>query len=133
MMKMTIQRLDWFLLLPASAGILMIAEIDPPREVLVEVGPWLKGAVLLGMTAVFSLLVAAGSAIDRRCTEEYLFQILANAALVSMATTMLVHLAWIIAKKTLGLPELDSDNIVGILTLGWVISYYWFRLRGIAK
>ena len=132
-MKPTIERLDWFLLVPAAAALLMITEIDAPREVSVQLDWLAKGAILAGLTVVASVLVAVASAIDRRCTEEYLFQVLANAALVSMAATMLVNLAWVIAKKALGLPELDSDNIVGILTLGWVISYYWFRLKGIAR
>lgn len=111
----------------------MVAEIDSPREVLTDIGPWAKGAVLTAMALATSIVVAAASAIDRRCTEEYVFQIMANAALVALAATMLVHLGWIIAKKMIGLPELDSDNIIGITVIAWVVGYYWFRVRGIAQ
>ncbi|MFU7526969.1 hypothetical protein [Qipengyuania sp. ASV99] len=130
---MAIKYLDWFLILPFISALVMVAEIDAPRAVLIEIGPWAKGAVLAAMALAASVIVAAASAIDRRCTEEYAFQIMANAALVALAATMLVHLGWIIAKKALGLPELDSDNIIGIMVIGWVTSYYWFRLRGITQ
>lgn len=131
-MKLPLHRLDWFLVLPLLAGIVMVAEINPPGDTALPLGPVVKGAVLAVVALLVSLLVAAASAIDRRCTEEYAFQIMANAALVAVAATMLTHGGWVIAGKFADLPALESDNIVGVMVIGWIASYYWFRLRGIA-
>ena len=132
-MKMTVQRLDWLLVLPLAAAIAMLTEFDTARDTVIEMGPWLKAGVLGSLAVILSIAVAAGSAIDRRCTEDYLFQLMANAALVAIAATMLVNLAWVIGEKAFALPELASDNLLGVLILAWVVSYYWFRARGIAR
>ncbi|QIQ87366.1 hypothetical protein [Erythrobacter sp.] len=131
-MRMPLRRLDWFLVLPLIAGLALVAEIDPPDDPAITLGPFIKGAVIALVALLVSLAVAAASAIDRRCTEEYAFQIMANAALVAVAATMLTHAGWIIAGKFVGLPALESDNVVGVMVIGWIASYYWFRLRGIA-
>lgn len=130
---MSIKQLDWFIALPLLASLAMIAEIDAPRDSVLALTSLAKGAILIGLAAVICAIVAASSAIDRRCSEEYAFQIMANAALVAFATTMLVDLAWVIGEKTWDFPELASDNILGILTFSWALSYYWFRLRGISR
>lgn len=132
-MKMTIGRLDWFLVLPLAASALMIAEIDPPRESFVSVAQWEQAAILLPITLVLSVMVAIASAIDRRCSEEYLYQIMANSALVGVASTMLVHLCWIIGIKMFDLPDLSAENMVGVTMLALILSYYWFRLKGISQ
>ena len=78
-------------------------------------------------------MVAIASAIDRRCSEEYLYQIMANSALVGVASTMLVHLCWVIGIKMFDLPDLSAENMVGVSMLALILSYYWFRLKGIAQ
>lgn len=133
MKMMSIQRLDWFLVLPLLASLVMIAEFDTPRESIMAMTSWAKVSALVAATLLVSIAVAAASAIDRRCSEEYVFQIMANAALVAFAATMLINLGWVIGEKVFNLPELASDNIIGIITLAWVLSYYWFRVRGIAQ
>ena len=132
-MKMTIGRLDWFLVLPLAASALMIAEIDPPRESFITVAQWEQAAILVPITLVLSVMVAIASAIDRRCSEEYLYQIMANSALVGVASTMLVHLCWVIGIKMFDLPDLSAENMVGVSMLALILSYYWFRLTGIAQ
>lgn len=132
-MKMSISRLDWFVILPIIAALAMIGEVDPPRETVLAVAPWIQLATVGGLCVLVSLAVAAASAIDRRCSEDYLFQIMANAALVAFATMMLVHLVWVIGVKTLNLPDPSGENIIGVATLAWALSYYWFRARGIAQ
>lgn len=104
-MKFSIRYPDSFLILPALAGIAMIAETDPPHSAALDLGAWIKGAVLAGLAACIALAVGAASAMKRRCTEEYAIQITANAALVAMTSTFI---------------------------LGWMVSYYRFRQRGIA-
>ena len=132
-MKMTIGRLDWFLVLPLAASALMIAEIDPPRESFITVAQWEQAAILVPITLVLSVMVAVASAIDRRCSKEYLYQIMANSALVGVASTMLVHLCWVIGIKMFDLPDLSAENMVGVSMLALILSYYWFRLKGIAQ
>jgi len=132
-MKMTIGRLDWFLVMPLAASTLMIAEIDPPRETFITITQWEQAAILVPITLLLSVLVAIGSAIDRRCNEEYLFQIMANAALVGVASSMLVHLIWIIGITVYDLPDMSAENMVGVTMLALILSYYWFRFKGISQ
>lgn len=132
-MRMTIQRLDWFLAIPLIAGVVMVAEIDGPREVVRELTQFEQGAILIPITLLLGVIIAAASAIDRRCSEEYTFQVMANAALTALATTMMVNLFWLIGVKTLDLPDLSGENMAGIMVIAWVLSYYWFRMRGIAR
>ncbi|MEM1050878.1 MAG: hypothetical protein AAGI28_02170 [Pseudomonadota bacterium] len=132
-MKLNIRWLDWFFVLPVLAGITLVAEIDPPRDVKLVINGWVQGGMLLSATLLISLMVAITAAIDRRCSEEYAFQILANAALVAFASTMFVNLLWGIGAKVFELPEISAENLVGVMTLSLVFSYYWFRVKGIAQ
>jgi hypothetical protein len=132
-MKLTVRTVDWFLFLPLVAGLVMIAEFDAPSPDAVELSVVAKAIGLTFVTAILAVAVAAASALDRRCSEDYLFQIMANAALVAFAATMLVNLVWVIGEKVLDLPELASDNIIGVNTLAWVLAYYWFRVKGLAQ
>jgi len=132
-MKMGINRLDWFLILPLGASAAMAAEIDPPRETVLAIAPWEQAAILVPMTLLVGVIIAILTALDRRCSEDYLFQIMANAALVGVAVSMVIHLIWLIGTKAYGLPDLSAENMVGVTTLAWIISYYWFRLKGIAR
>lgn len=132
-MKMGINRLDWFLVLPLLASTAMIAEIDPPRESVLAISQWDQAGILVPITLVVSLLIAIGSALDRRCTEEYLFQLMANAALVGVAASMLVNLAWVIGVKVYDLPDMAAENMVGVTMFSLITAYYWFRFRGISQ
>ncbi|WP_298470991.1 hypothetical protein [uncultured Erythrobacter sp.] len=132
-MRMTVQRLDWFVALPLLASVVMIVEIDPPRESILSIGPFVQGMIVIALSLVVCVSIAAASALDRRCSEEYVFQIMANAALVGFASTMLINLLWLIGVKVFGLPDLSSENMIGILTLCWALAYYWFRIKGIAQ
>lgn len=132
-MKLSPQRLDWLLALPLIAGITMIAETGNARETAVDIGPWAQGAALLILGVIISLGVAAMSAIDRRCSEEYVFQVMANAALVAFASTALINMIWAMAALAFNLPQTSGQNITGVLMISWVLGYYWFRWRGIAS
>ncbi|MEM7666825.1 MAG: hypothetical protein AAF250_13290 [Pseudomonadota bacterium] len=132
-MKMGINRLDWFLVLPMVASATMIAEIDPPRASAVSITQWEQAAILVPITLVVSLLVAIGAAVDRRCSEEYLFQLLANSALVAVASTSIVHLFWVIGIKVFDLPDMSAENMVGVTMFALTLSYYWFRFKGISQ
>ncbi|MEP0189504.1 MAG: hypothetical protein ABJP70_02490 [Erythrobacter sp.] len=132
-MKMGINRLDWFLVLPLLASGTMIAEIDPPRESVLSISQWEQAGILVPITLIISLLVAIGAAIDRRCSEEYLFQIMANSALVGVASSMFVHLAWVIGVKVYDLPDMAAENMVGVTMFSLITAYYWFRFRGISQ
>ncbi|MBV7265411.1 hypothetical protein [Erythrobacter ani] len=132
-MNKNIGRLDWFFILPLFASATMIAEIDGPRESVTTITQFTQGAILVPATLVIAMAVAAGSAIDRRCSEEYMYQVLANSALVAVGTTMLVNLFWVIGMKAFDLPDMSAENMVGVTVLALVLSYYWFRWRGIAR
>ena len=131
--RLTPRMVDWFILLPVAVSITMIGEIDPPRESVWHIGQLAQGGVVTILGLAITILVAACSAIDRRSSEEYLFQIVANAALVAIVSTSLLHLLWLIGIKTFDLPDLSGENMIGVMTLTWALAYYWFRRRGIAR
>jgi len=111
----------------------MIAEIDPPRTSFITISQWEQAALVAPATLIIAIVIAIAAAIDRRCNEEYLFQILANAALVGVAASMIIHLFWVIGIKAFNWPDLAAENMVGVTTLAWISGYYWFRLRGISQ
>lgn len=93
--------------------------------------PWLTGIAAAVLMVVIALVVTRLSSLDRKRSEEYTFQIMANAAVVSIMTTLIVSFAWsndLLLGRWLGEPSL---NQVQALILGsWSIGYFTYRARG---
>lgn len=132
-MKLTPGKLDVFLVLPLGAALLMIGEAAKEQAAVHSFTPWEQTAMLGAGTLILVLLVVKATAFDRRCSEEYIFQLMANAALVAMGCMALVNVIWLLAVKFFAIPELTSQNITGIAILAWILSYYWYRLRGVSQ
>lgn len=132
-MKLSPQRLDMFLVLPLGASLLMIGEAAKEGAVSHIFTSW-EQAGLLGIgTLVLVFLVAKATAFDRRCSEEYIFQLIANAALVGLGCMAIVNVIWLLATKFYAIPELTGQNMTGIAMLAWILAYYWYRMRGLQE
>ena len=120
-------------------GVFLLADngLDPTplagmSEALDAGRPWLSVAILAPAVAVIAFLLTLGSEIDRRCAEDYVYQIVANAALVAVTTTLLSYFAWALsAGLGIGLRPPLSDDFVALLLLSWATGWFTIRARGL--
>lgn len=133
-MKLSPGQLDIFLLLPLGASLMMISEAPEAKtSATLNLTEWGQVAILGALALVLAFLVIKATAIDRRCQEEYVFQILANAALVGLGTMVLVNMLWLIAILFMNAPEMTGNSMVGVGVFAWIASYYWYRWRGFER
>lgn len=130
---MNVGRLDILFIFGGIASMPMMADTPNKSEPLITFssGPQVMILTLIG-SLIASFIVFA-SAIDRKCTEDYLYQIISNASLVGVATALLINMVWLLGSSIWGLPELSGQNMAGITLFGFIIGYFWFRFRGIAS
>lgn len=132
-MRISPGKLDLVLIVPLIAALMMIG--DEPREqsVAMTISPWMQAGGLGIVTAILVLFVAKASSLDRRCGEEYVFHVMANAAFVALGTMALLNMAWLITAKFYPLHELTGQNMAGVTILAWILGYYWYRMRGLQQ
>ncbi|MEM1133689.1 MAG: hypothetical protein AAGH53_12210 [Pseudomonadota bacterium] len=91
-------------------------------------------AIALGLgVPILSFVVVILSRFDRRCTEDYTFQLMANAALVAVTTLLFFNIITTLdfLRDLTGLRELYGDDLVGITMLSWATAYFIFQRRGL--
>ena len=132
-MRVSPGKVDVAAVAPLIASLMLIGDSPGAQSVVMEVSPLLQTGGLGLATAVLVAFVAKASSLDRRCSEEYLFQVMANAAFVALGTMALINLGWLIATKFYPLRELTGQNMTGITILAWILSYYWYRVRGLLR
>lgn len=94
--------------------------------------PWLSLIILAIAVPLIAIALALGSAVDRRCSEDYVFQLIASASLVSVTTALFAYVIWDIAAKFLTyLRPAYGDDFVGLLIIGWAVGWFVFRIRGL--
>lgn len=95
-------------------------------------GTWGEVALALGATALLTLLTLWGSRFDRRCAEDYAFQMMAHAAFVAIPATLLVHALWNFRLlNRAGLSTPTSGDIVGVMLISWAVAYAGYRIKGL--
>ena len=130
-MKLSPGKLDLLFILPAIVSIRMIADTPNKANAAFTLDPVMQGIMLVAGTILIGFLILLGSDLDRRFTEDYLFQMLANAALIAVGTTALINMFWLGAMQFYQLPELTAQNITGVMVLAFFLGYYLFRFRGV--
>ena len=116
-------------------GIIMLVDnsFDEIKPITATTNPGLS-AIALGLgVPILSFVVVLLSHFDRRCTEDYTFQLMANAALVAVTTLLLFNLITSLdfLRNLTGLRELHGDDLVGITMLSWATAYFVFQRRGL--
>jgi len=131
--KISVGKVDIVMLILVVAGTtLLFSGPDKAAAYVVPVSAAVKAGLAVLATAILSLLATWGANMDRRCGEDYVFQLIANAAVVAVITTMFVHLVWDMNfLNEMGLPKPASGDIVGVMMLSWAFGYYFYRFRGL--
>jgi len=124
-------KFDILFILVGLASLTMMADDANIVDNAVNLSPLLQAMILAISAIIIASFIVLASAIDRKCSEDYLYQIMANAGLVGTVTCLLANLFWLFAMAIWKLPDLTGQNLAGITLLAWVIGYYWFRYRGL--
>jgi len=123
-----------FVLLFITGIILLVKtsfdEIKPIADI---THPVLSSVVLLIAVPIISFGFVLGSNFDRRCTEDYTFQLMANGAQVAVVTMLIINFftSFDFLSEITGLRELQKDDFVGITLMSWATAYFIFRQRGL--
>ncbi len=122
---------DWmfcFIML-AGLGMLIISIVEPNEVFDGTVSPIVRLFFLAPLTLLLSCVATFAAALDRRKTEDYYFQLMANGAIVAAITTIFVHMVWLIFAKQMG--TLTAESLIAILMLSWGLGYFFYRIRGL--
>lgn len=93
--------------------------------------PWMETAAAILLTSLMALYAVWGAKFDRRCAEDYVFQLITNAALIAVITCIMSHAIWDMSfLNERGLPKPTSGDMLGIMVLSWAMGYGFYRLKG---
>ncbi|MEZ5708065.1 MAG: hypothetical protein R3E02_01610 [Blastomonas sp.] len=92
------------------------------------------GLAIAALTILFSIAAALAAKIDRRCSDDYGFQLMANAAVVGVVATLFISLIWDMDfVAALGIAPPDGRALNGVLLLSWASGYAIYRFRGLNR
>lgn len=113
-------------------GLLLSATRPFPLPPLPE-NPLVYGLVLCATVIALALLSCLTSRLDQRFADDYLFQLLAQSAMISVFATILVSFV----KDVVLLPLFGGTQapfmtatVIPVVGLSWAIGYFYLRLRG---
>lgn len=118
-------------------GIVMLVDtsFDDVEQIAAVTNPLLSAIGLILAIPVISIVMVFLSKFDRRCTEDYTFQLMANAALIAVVTMLFFHmLSTFDALNTLtGLRELQRDDFMAITIMSWSAAYFIYQRKGLKE
>jgi hypothetical protein len=90
-------------------------------------------AVLLALPLILAVLLASSSKADRRCSDDYGYQLLAAGAMVGMFTMMIVSVVWSLdfLSDEIGIRGMRGQDQMAVGMIGWGVAYFTFRIRGL--
>ena len=100
---------------------------SPPEQ------PILYGVVLCATVIAVSLLSCLTSRLDHHFADDYLFQLLAQSAMIAVVAIIVIAIARdLVLLPLFGGPQSTSMivAIVPVVGLSWAIGYFFLRLRG---
>ena len=117
----------------AIAGVTLIFKEDSSAQLAIEAwNPWVETVGAIILTALMAMWAVYGTKLDRRCADDYTFQIVSNAALVAVVTALFSHAIWDFSLlNEQGLPKPTSGDMVGVMILSWAMGYGFYRFRGL--
>jgi hypothetical protein len=88
--------------------------------------------LLLAIPAVFAVIFGFGTSADRRCADDFAFQLLATSAMVGMFTMIGVNTLWALdfLADAIDIRGLRGQDMMAIGMVGWGVGYFGFRIRG---
>lgn len=132
-MKLSIRLVDIAFAVIGSAGVYTIFKEPKSAEIIVNSwNPWFETGLAIALTSLIALYAVWAAKFDRQCAEDYVFQLVTNAALIAVITAMLSHAIWDFSMlNARGLPKPTSGEIMGVLMLSWAMGYIFYRARGV--
>ncbi len=93
--------------------------------------PWLELGCAFILTIIMASYAVWGAKLDRRCAEDYVFQLVTNAALIAVITSIMSHAIWDMSfLNERGLPKPTSGDMLGVMILSWAMGYGFYRIKG---
>ena len=83
----------------------------------------------MGTMVMLSGLATLGAKLDRRHLDDYMFQMVANGAVIAIITTIFVNMIWEIGSDLL--PPITRDDLVAVMMGSWSLGYFFYRWRGL--
>ena len=122
---------DWLFLFLLSASIVILVTGGLKDEPITFVPPPLfpKLAALIGAMVILSAIAAVGAKLDRRHLDDYMFQMIANGAVIGIISTIFLKMIWEVGKDVL--PPITSDDLMAVLVGSWSLGYFFYRWRGL--
>ena len=122
---------DWLFVIMLFASVFLAVSDGLQSDVYQFVPPPLfpKLALLTGAMVLFSALATLGAKLDRRHLDDYMFQMVANGAVIAIITTILVNMVWEIASGSL--PPITRNDLVAVMMGSWSLGYFFYRWRGL--
>lgn len=88
-----------------------------------------KLALLIGAMVALSAIATLGAKLDRKHLDDYMFQMVANGAVIGIITTIFVNMLWEIGSDIL--PPLTNDDLIAVMIGSWSLGYFFYRWRGL--
>mgnify|MGYP000560229377 CR=1 FL=1 len=116
------------------AGVVILARGSflPELTLTPSSDPAIDIALLIGVPAILAVILAVGSAADRKCADDFAYQLLATSAMIGMFTIIGTNAIWAIdfLRDAIGIRDLRGPDMMAIGLVGWGVSYLAFRIRG---
>jgi hypothetical protein len=133
--RMTIGTADVMMTFWIAVGALSLfrAGFAPAGTLTPSATPWIEGLALVAGVVLLGWLLASRSRFDRRCAEDYTYQLLSTGAMVGMFAMLIANIPWALdfIQDAIGLRDLRGDDMLAIGLLGWGVGYFTFRVRGL--
>ncbi len=124
-------RPDWLfgVLLVVSVILLVLGGLKAEASQFVPPPLFPKLALLVGAMVLLSAMATVGAGIDRRRLDDYMFQMVANGAVIGIVTTLFVNMIWNIGSGIL--PPITGDDLIAVMIGSWSLGYFFYRWRGL--
>lgn len=122
---------DWLFLFMLSASIVLLLLNGLKTDISRFVPPPLfpKLALLTGAMVLLSALATVGAKLDRKHLDDYMFQMVANGAVIAIITTIFVNMIWEAGSDIL--PPITRDDLIAVMMGSWSLGYFFYRWRGL--
>ena len=124
---------DWafgFVLI-VGLGLLVLEVRDPVNYVAASWSASAIAGAAIALTLIIALLATIVAALDRKKTDDYHFQIMANSAIIANITAIFVNMVWKLAEPQLG--TMTVQIMIAILLVAWGFGYFFYRWRGVGQ
>jgi len=122
---------DWMFafLLTASVVLLVLSGLKTDVRPFVPPPLFPKLALVIGAMITLSAIATLGAKLDRRHLDDYMFQMVANGAVIGIVTTLFVNMLWEIGADIL--PPITNDDLIAVMLGSWSLGYFFYRIRGL--